>query len=276
MIRKTTFAFTAATLLASTSTFGGWSQQIDLDAYSHGDIVSGLTIGGATITGDNFHNSADYVVVFNTALTGTRDPDLQGPNGGSGSWAKGNLKQSRETLGNILILQEVDRNFAGYTDKSKTAVVRPDDEGRRRGGTNPGAGEITLGFDRDVMSIGFTLIDVEETGEFNKETGFFAVFSDGSKTTKVSFADLIDSNSIYYDASIKFGDNSANRIEALTAAELGLEKIQTATINFGGSGGVGEFTVTGVPSPTAAVAGFALMGVLLGRRGNRKRTSIEA
>ncbi|MFK7788147.1 MAG: hypothetical protein AB8C95_01470, partial [Phycisphaeraceae bacterium] len=217
-----------------------------------------------------------HVVVFNTALRQTRDRDLEGPNGSNGSWAKGNLKQSRDTLGNILILQEVDRNFAGYTDASETAVNRPDDEGRRSGGTSPGAGEITFDFTKHVDSFGFTLIDVEETGEFNRETGFFAVFSDGTNSTKVSFADLIDSNSIYYDPTIKFGDNSANRIAALTAAELGLEKIQSATINLGGSGGVGEFTVTGVPSPTAAIAGVALMGVLLGRRGNRRQDRSEA
>ena len=96
------------------------------------------------------------------------------------------------------------------------------------------------------------------------------MFSDGNKTTKVSFADLIDSKSIYYDPSIKFGDNSANRIAALTAAELGLERIQSATINFGGSAGVGELTVTGVPSPTAAIAGLGVMGLMLSRRRNKK------
>ena len=277
MIHKTLLACTGAALLACSSANAGWSEQIDLNQYSHGTIINGVDLGSVIIDGDNFHNSLDHVVIFDTNLRNTRDTDLQGPNGSSGSWARGNLSQSSETLGNILILQEVDRNFAGYTDGSQTAVKKPDDEGRRSGGTNPGAGEITFNFNSQVNSFGFTLIDVEETGEFNSETGFFAMFSDGNKTTKVSFADLIDSNSIYYDPSIKFGNNSANRIEALTAAELGLERIQYATINLGGSGGVGQLNVTGVPSPTAAIAGVAIMGVLLGRRGKRNNhAAVEA
>lgn len=275
MIHKTFIALTGAALLAATSADAGWSQEIDLNQYANGTILNGMDLGYVTVDGDNFHNKSDYVVTFDTSRTGTRDRDLQGPNGGSGKWSKGNLKNSKDTLGNILILQEVDTNFAGYTDGSKTVVNRPDDEGRRTGGTQTGAGEITFDFHRHVDSFGFTLVDVEETGEFNNETGFFAVFSDGNKSTKVSFADLIDKNSIYYDPSVKFGNNSANRIEAITAAELGLERIERATLNFGGSAGVGELKVRGVPSPTAAIAGVALMGVLLGRRGNRTN-QIEA
>lgn len=272
---KTAFALTGAALLASTTANAGWSQEIDLNQYANGTILNGMDLGVVTVDGDNFHNTKDYVVTFDTTRTRTRDRDLEGPNGNRNSgWTTGNLKNSKETLGNILILQEVDRSFSGYTDSSKTVVRRPDDEGRRSGGTQRGAGEITFDFNRHVDSFGFTLIDVEETGEFNNETGFFAVFSDGNKSTKVSFADLIDKNSIYYDPSVKFGDNSANRIEALTAAELGLERIERATINFGGSAGVGELEVRGVPSPTAAIAGIALMGALLGRRGNRRNPAV--
>jgi len=270
MIHKTALALTGAGLLTATSAIAGWSQEIDLNSYAHGTILNGMDLGNITIDGDNFHNNYDHVVVFDTTLSGTRDPDLEGPSGSGGSWTRGNLRQAGEVLGNVLILQEMDRRFAGYTDASQSAVKRPDDEGRRRGGSKPGAGEITFDFNRGVQSFGFTLIDVEETGEFNNQTGHFALFSDGSNSVKVAFADLIDSNSIYYDPSIAFGDHSANRIEALTAAELGLKEIKHAKINLGGSGGVGQVNVTGVPSPTAAIAGLALMGVLLGRRGRRK------
>jgi len=269
MIHKTATALTGAALLVTASASAGWSQEIDLNQYAHGTILNGMDLGMVTVDGNNFHNRYDHVVVFDTTQRGTRDPDLQGPNAGNGSWARGNLSKAGDVLGNILILQEVDRRFAGYTDASQTAVNRPDDEGRRRGGTNPGAGEITFDFNRGVQSFGFTLVDVEENGEFNNETGHFALFSDGSNSVKVAFADLIDSNSIYYDPSIQFGDNSANRIEALTAAELGLKEIKSATINLGGSGGVGEVNVKGVPSPTAALAGAALIGVLLTRRNRR-------
>ncbi|MEO0475692.1 MAG: hypothetical protein AAF085_06965 [Planctomycetota bacterium] len=270
MIRTTAIALTGAALLTASHADAGWSHEIDLNAYTHGTILNGKDLGGVTINGDNFHNSADHVVVFDTTKTGTRDSDLQGPRNNGGSWAKGNLKGS-DPLGNILILQEVDSNFAGYTDSSNTVVSRPDDEGRRSGGTSPGAGELYFSFDRAVDSFGFTLIDVEETGEFNNETGFFATFYGGGQSTKVSFADLVDKDSIFYDPTIKFGNNSANRVQALEAQDLGMERIERVTINLGGSAGVGEVRVTGVPSPTAGIAGVALMGLLLGRRGSRKR-----
>lgn len=271
MIHKTALALTGAALFVSTSVDAGISNEIDLSAYGHGTILNGVDLGPLTADADNFHSRTDLLVAFDTTRTGTRDSDLQGPNGSGGSWSRGNLQGSSADVGTILIIQEINRRFAGYTDANKTAVKKPDDEGRRSGGSQPGAGEINFNFHQGIDAFGFTLIDVEETGEFNKETGFFALFEGGGKTTKVSFADLIDSNSVYYDASIEFGDNSANRIEALTAHELGLDRIERATINLGGSGGVGELKVTGVPTPTAAIAGLALMGALLGRRDKRSR-----
>lgn len=270
MIRTTALTLTGA-LVAATGASAGWTHEIDLNQYTHGTILNGVDLGPLTASADNFHSTTDLLVAFDTTMTGTRDRDLQGPNGGGGQWDRGNLQGNTADVGTILIIQEINNSFAGYTDASQTVVSRPDDEGRRSGGSQTGAGEISFNFDRGVDSFGFTLIDVEETGEFNSETGFYAVFSGGGQTTKVSFADLIDSNSIYYDPTVEFGNNSANRIEALTAAELGLEKIERVAINLGGSGGVGELTVTGVPSPTAALGGIAIMGVLLGRRGNRKR-----
>ncbi|MBX2850336.1 MAG: hypothetical protein KTR15_01160 [Phycisphaeraceae bacterium] len=271
MIYKTTTAIAGAALFASSTAIAGYSHEIDLSSYDHGAIVDGMNLNGVTVSGDNFHNNADHVVVFDTTKTGTRDSDLQGANGNGGEWKRGNLKGTGNVIGNILILQELDHNFAGYTDGSQTAVQRPDDEGRRSGGTSPGAGELYFSFDKPVDSFGFTLIDVEKTGEFNNETGFFATFYGGGQSTKVSFADLIDKDSVFYDPTIKFGNNSANRVAALKAPQLGMNKIERVTINLGGSGGVGDVRVTGVPTPTAAIAGLAVMGVLLGRRGNRQR-----
>lgn len=286
MIRNTALLLTGSAVLASTSALAGASTPVQLNDLAHGTIVNGseggaapLDFGTFTVDGDNFHNESidDFIVVFDTTQTGTRDPDLQGPNGsGSGAWSVGNLANSVESLGNILIIQEFDRNFAGFQTPSGEVVNSPDDERRRTGGSQVGAGEISFNFTQQVTSFGFTLVDIEETGEFNDETGFFAVFSDGNDSTKVAFADFIDSNSIFYDPSVQFGNNSANRIAALTAADLGLDSIQSATLNFGGSGGVGDLVVTGVPSPTAAIAGVALMGVLIGRRGNRRQDRVSA
>ncbi|MGB0767067.1 MAG: hypothetical protein ACPGYV_05110 [Phycisphaeraceae bacterium] len=266
MIRTTTALLTVAALSTATGVSAGWSHEIDLNSYEHGAVLNGVDLGFVTATADNFHNTADLLVAFDTRLTGTRDSDLQGANGNGGKWSKGNLKGKTDVLGNIFILQEIDHNFAGYTDATNSVVARPDDEGRRSGGTSPGAGEIYFDFAKSVQSIGFTLIDVEKTGEFNRETGFFATFTGGGQTATVSFKDFIDDDSAFYDPSIKFGNNSANRIAPITASQLGLSSIERATINLGGSGGVGDVKVTGVPTPTAALGGLITAGILLGRR----------
>lgn len=267
MKTATAIATMTAAAMAGTAS-AGW-QEIDLDAYGHGRVLSDVDLGPATVGGDNFHNADDLVVAFDTRERRTRDGDLEGPSGIHGGWKTGNLKASNDIVGTILILQEVDRSFAGYTDSSRTVVRRPDDEGRRRGGSRVGAGEITLDFDDPLTAFGFTLVDIEETGEFNAQTGFFATFTGSGSAVKVAFADFIDPGSAFYDPSVVFGDNSANRIDPITADQLGLKSIDRVTLNFGGSAGVGELKFTGVPTPGAAGAGLAMMGVLAARRRRR-------
>lgn len=256
-------ALTVSTIALSAS---AGMQEIDLGVYAHGTVLSGADLGPASVDGDNFHNRDDLIVAFDTKQRNTRDRDLEGPNGSNGGWATGNLSPTNTIVGTILIVQEVDDRFAGYTDASETVVKKPDDEGRRSGGIHPGAGQIELDFDAPITSFGFTLIDVEETGEFNDQTGFFATFTGNGGTVKVSFADFIDSNSAFYDPTVKFGDNSANRIAPITAKQLGLASIDHATINFGGSAGVGELRYTAIPTPGAAGLGLAMLGLVSARR----------
>lgn len=269
MMIRTAIAALSATAFAGLAAAGSGS--IDLSGYAHGQILSGADLGGVTVDADNFHSGKDLLVIFDSTKRNTRDPDLQGPNGSNGGWATGNLAASNTIVGNILIIQEMDNNFAGYTNSSKTVVKKPDDEGRRSGGIHPGAGEITFAFDDAITSFGFTLIDVEKNGEFNAQTGFFATFTGNGGTVKVSFADFLDSSSAFYDPTVKFGDNSANRIKDITAQQLGLASFDHVTINLGGSGGVGEVhAATGVPTPGAAAGGLALLGLIAARRRRRE------
>lgn len=249
---------------------GGEPRGLVLDTYEHGRVMNGVDLGGVTLGVDNFHSTTDLLVAFDTTLRGTRDPDLQGPNPSGGSWSRGNLSGGGSPLGTILIIQEVNNGFRGFTDASNTVVSKPDDEGRRRGGISPGAGEITFDFDAPVKGLGFTLVDVEETGEFNNETGFFATFQSGGETAMVSFKDFVDAGSPFYDPTVVFGNNSANRIGTITAEQLGLSGIDRVTMNFGGSGGVGGLQVTGIPTPGAAFGGVTMMGILLLCRRERR------
>jgi len=242
---------------------------LDLSGFSHGDIASVQSINGVTIAADNFHNNLDLAVVFDTTARNTADRDLEGVNAsGQGSWDGGNLAGSAVNVGNVIIIQEQNRNTEIINNG--TAVNIADDEGRRP------AGELVFGFAEAITSFGFDLIDVEGTAEFTQGSGFFATFTDLTTTVSVAFRDLINPSSAFYDRTVEFGDNSANRIQPITAEQLGLESFSEVTINLGGSGAVGNINYTpdagpptAVPTPSAAIAGMGLMG-LMGARRRRK------
>ena len=242
------------TLALTSVAVADW-QPIDLAKFSHGQVLDRATTGPATLHALNFHNADSRLVAFDTRHRGTRDPDIEGPNGEDGTWAAGNLNAD-DVLGTVLIIQSIDDAFAGYTDADRTAVVQPDDEERHRDGVQPGAGEITLKLDREVSAVRFTLIDVEQTEAFENQTASYVVFACGEKQVTVAFAEFIDADSAFYDPSIRFGDHSANRLPAVTAAELGLPWIDQVVINLGGSGAVGGLSY--LEDPNANI-GFALV-----------------
>lgn len=265
MLRITAFAATlvAAGTFAPAALADSYGV-LDFEGLDHGRIVSGMTIDGVTITSDNIHTAnpaKDHAVVFDSRRRGTYDRDLQGPNRRNGSWAGGNLAASNEVLGNLLIIQEASGN-RWRTNSAGTHVLRPDDEGRRP------AGFLALNFADDVDEIGFDLIDVEGPSEYNQDSGFFATFySKDGNSAQVNFADLVDPNSLHYDPTIVFGDNTANRIAPISAADLGLLAFDFVEINLGGSGAIDNVTYSlAVPTPTAAVAGLALIGGIALRR----------
>ena len=260
-------SFTTAALalaVAGPATAGN-VEVLDLAGFSHGDIASGQNINGVTIAADNFHNDLDLAVVFDTGARRTADRDLEGvKTNGNGSFSGGNLAAGGEYVGNVIIIQEQNSNTEIINNG--TAVNIADDEGRRP------AGDLFFSFDDAITSFGFDLIDVEGTPEFTQGSGFFATFTSMSTTVSVAFRDLIDPASAFYDSTVAFGDNSANRIEPITAAELGLESFDNVTINLGGSGGVGNINYesaagpVAAPTPSAAIAGLGLMGLLGARR----------
>ena len=262
------FTTAALVLAAAGPATAGDVEVLDLAGFSHGDIASGQTISGVTITADNFNNDLDLAVVFDTTARRTADRDLEGVNAnGNGSWGGGNLAADNVFVGNVLIIQE--QNSSTEIVNNGTAVNIADDEGRRP------AGELFFSFDDAITSFGFDLIDVEGTAEFTQGSGFFATFTSMSTTVSVAFRDLINPASAFYDSTVAFGDNSANRIQPITAAQLGLESIDNVTINLGGSGGVGNVNfekAVAVPTPSAAVAGLGLLS-LMGARRRRNRAA---
>ena len=139
-------------------------------------------------------------------------------------------------------------------------LVDPDDEGRRPAGT------ITFGFLNPITEFGADLIDVEHS----EHSGAFTFRFEGEDVGTVLFSDLTDPLSEHFQPSVDFGDNFANRIAPIQAADLvgdragGKAYFDEVEVLFNGSGAIDNL----VPAPSAAAL-FALAGLGAARRRRR-------
>jgi hypothetical protein len=233
----------ALVALSSSAARGG---VINFDGRSHGEIVTDYyqRTRGITITAVNFQGGPDLPIAFDTARTQTDDRDLEDP------WTVGNLG-AQHKAGKILILAEndIDANGDGRID-------RPDDQGSMP--SLGSAGQLIFDFGQaPQFALGLDLIDVEP----GDEIGFFAFYFGGTEVARITLDQLTDSTSNFYDPTIVFGDNSANRVQPITAAQLNIRAFDNLVIDMGMCYGVDNVTfepITGtlpsVPEPTALAA----------------------
>jgi len=219
--------------------------------FDDGDVVTSSK--DVIITTDNFHEDFDIGVIFDSTLDGTRDPDLEGP-----TWSGGNLPDD-VVLGNLLIIQE---NF----DECDTGTCKyPDDEGRRTGGSEVGAGEFIFDFSeytnagRPIKSFGFDFVDVESAEAVNS-----VVFFQGTTEIEMAFTSF---------TGVEFGNNTANHVAPFLAKQLGLTGFDRVVIRMGGSGAVDNiaFTTnpfTPIPEPNTALL---LAAGIVGLAGSSRR-----
>ncbi|MEL6499625.1 MAG: hypothetical protein AAF937_11660 [Planctomycetota bacterium] len=236
-MKATMFAFVAGAAAGCSV-----AQTFDFDTLAHGEIITNQFEPALTITGQNFARSFDIVAGFDTQTMGGSDPDLQGP-----PWSGGNLAVSATevAIGTALILAEndLDANADGILDD-------PDDEGARP------AGLIDLGFASPIPVFGLDIVDIEGVVEENSNLQFFV---GGSLVGTVDFTDFTDNSSPYFDPTVSFGNNSANRITPIAATDFGVLGFDRVVINVGGSSAYDTFVV---PAPaTAAVLSIAGLGL---------------
>ena len=216
---------------------------IDFNDHQPGTIIDNEYAGrGVTISVQRTSSGPAVATLYNTGRTGEPDPDLQTP------FENGNLAPSGPG-GNVLIIPE------NATDSNKDSRIdQPNDEGSRP------SGQFTFDFSVPVTQFGFDLVDVEGPAEYNSNSGYFASFYlDGNLEARVGFGSFVDPASPFYDASVRFGDNSANRIRPITARDVGMPFFDRVVLNFGGSGGTDNIIFTPVPEPSA----LGLVGVAL-------------
>ena len=246
-----------ACLAAGTASAG----TLTFDGLSHGSVVSTVgNVNGVTDSAFVLPSAIQSIQAIN-ATPGTQlavtydsdlpfvgeDPDLQAPWTG-GNLAAGGNRFDGVPLGFIAVLQE---NGTGCGDG---ICDLPDDEGARP------AGQLILTFAQDIDSIGFDLVDVEGPDEFNNDAGYVATFyMNGAQQAQVGFGDFIDASSAFYQEGVAYGNNFANRIDAITAAELGMTAFDQVVFDFGGSMGIDNINWTDHTPPELASPGALLL-----------------
>ena len=245
----------SAIITLSGAVAGGVSAgTIDLSNFVHGEILN-TQIPGVTITAENIGGGPDIAAIFDTRLSGTRDPDLEGPAGTP--WTGGNLGNANPNLviGNAIILAE---NGQGKADG---ILNFPDDEGSRAAGT------LAFAFANNISSIGFDLIDIETVSASHPYAGI--TFDDGAGgTVNIAFNGLLTRTHPIFGAPSWDGDNSINRILPYTAADVGLSHFRTVSFHLGGSAAITNISVS-VPDATTSLwlvlAGLSPLGWIAAR-----------
>ncbi len=221
---------------------------IDFEGLSNGEVVTDqlLATHGVVISAVNPNRSHDLAVVFDTTAPSTTDPDLNGP-----PWSGGNIPN--ENLGNILILSEKDETSPGF-------VMDPDDEGTRP------AGDLVLTFNKHITSVGFDRVDIDNA---TAEAGSIEILSGGVSIATIGWEEFTDPMSPFYDPTIEYLDDSANRVSPIDIAAFGGTGLADQIIfHLGGSGGIDNIRVTtAVPEPGAAVVfGLGILATSWSRR----------
>ncbi|MGB7161266.1 MAG: PEP-CTERM sorting domain-containing protein [Tepidisphaeraceae bacterium] len=201
------------TLAAATSN----AATINFDSRKHGQVITDdyLLSKGVVFSAVNFQGGPDLAVAFDSGRSQTDDHDLEDP------WNVGNIPSSTR-LWKILIVAEndIDLNRDGLLD-------HPDDQG-----STPAlglAGQLELDFAAPHRTFGLDLVDVEP----GDEIGFIAFHLRGVEIARVGFDEFITPASPFYDPTIVFGDNSANRIQPITAEQLNIVAFDKVVVGTG-------------------------------------------
>ena len=256
---KNTLAMLGVAALGLTATAAQAETVITFDELVHGQRVTTdmYEAQGVKFGVENYNKSFDKAVAFDTHTlpSQTSDDDLLRP------WDGGNLMH--EDLGKVLIIQENNRFRNGV-------ALDPDDEGSRP------AGEFRFNFTTGITSFGLDLIDVEGAVEYGNAGGYIVTLFKGEdrRLASFSFGDFVTPGTEVYDATIRYGNNTANRLQPITAAMVGVDHFDKVVVSLGGSGAIDNVRFTQlsvVPAPSAATAGLGLLAILGAGRLMRRR-----
>ncbi len=245
-LRNLRMIATAGVLTAGAGT--AQAVMIDFNTLQHGEIVTNQFAGqGVAISAINPNRPFDLAIIFDANQTGTADPDLEGP-----PWAGGNLaiSNSAEDLQKMLILAENNIDIA----PADGLIDSPDDE------LNRPAGDLIFDFAQRQTQFGFDIVDIEGVIEEFSSVEFFA---NNTSLGSVNFSAFTNIASIFFDSSVVFGNNHANRIAPIDIFDVNAQAgaFDKVVIHMGGSGAVDNINYVPTPGATAMLGLAGLAGL---------------
>ncbi len=237
-------------------------------------------VPGVTITAVDFNRfGRRRAVIFDSEQLGSNTPDLEARAYGLPRWSGGNLEGMQ--LNNVLTLkgcnltfnpkpESDDRSYPStlWSTTWSTTSSHPWDEshwsdhsGSSCGGGSrpcrPSEGIIRFKFDVPITSIGFALVNVDES--FASEA--WVTLRDIHYTgVTVLLSTLLEG--------LEIGANTANQIAPLTAEALGLGPIKSVTFLMRSDVGLDNITFLPIPEPATGM--FLALGLAL-LAGSRRR-----
>ena len=245
-------------LATSAASFGAdRTGTLTFNSFSTGQKIDTEYVGeyGITISAVNAGGGPNVATLYNSGSTGGADAQLIKPFD-TGNLAPGN------SLSKLLVIaaNDTDANGDGKID-------RPDDQATRP------AGSLVFDFANPIMCFGFDLINVSGLTSTSGDRGYSVQFvTDGSTVGTVGFDDLVTPGNRFYDSTIDFGANSANRVQPILASLFGATHYDRVIINLGGPGALdnANWKDIFIPEPgSLALLGLAAPALLMRRRVHR-------
>ena len=233
--------------LAAASRGASVSGTLTFNSFSTGQKIDTEYVGeyGVTISARNNAGGPNVATLYNSGATTGTDSNLMAP------FDKGNI--ASKSLSKLLVVaaNDTDANGDGKID-------RPDDA----------AGSLIFDFTTPVMCFGFDLVNINGITPTSGSRGYNVQFFNGSSPVgTVGFDQFVTRGSPFFDSSIEFGVNSANRVQAILATKFGGTQYTRAVLNLGGPGAVDNVNWKDVvPEPTSLSLMVLAAPALLMRR----------
>lgn len=196
-------------------------RHVDFDEFLHGELIDDETEihENLKISVDNIKGGADLGQIVDTSIR-TSEEGLLHP------WTKGDIE--REVLNNVLTVagDVEDQNEDGISDSISIQTSSP-----------PGTltGVITFHFENPIYAFGFDIVNADYPSISGSSLHFY---DENNVKETLSLYNFIDPSSRFYDPTLSFGKNSANRISPVEAIDFNFNTFSKVELEVAGPYGI--------------------------------------